>query len=436
MQNRDLVYGKFLKSVTKQFRDCYYSKNDPIDNPYLTPFGGNITESIGPWPEFILKGRYCKKSLQGYCTPCFYSRFPKARITNDELDNSLLSQCRFIVENFEELVINNQVGKVSFIREEMRYQNKEPVAMVLTPTGSYFDNFEYPQQIRIKILSMLLEKSESLQIDIILHIESHVEDFISYDVFNKTSQEEIHLLNKLNTRIIFGFESINDYTRNVLYSKGLDIQDYELAVTKAKNIGLSVGSFVFAGISPMNNIETIKDLNETFFYLKTKQVSPVLMFHNIQPYTIQELLFLNNVHKLIDPRTVLEAVKMLVDIFGVNIENDIDSWLIADPIGGPPAPKFNIFNIHQLTCERCSERIYTAICELRISKNVDLFLKEYNLLKKCICYENYIKLIADENNTKTDIYEKTQKMIEVIKEKMDYYLKNLCPETHEEKEKV
>ena len=100
--------------ITKGLRSQYYKHGNVQSDCDCVPFGGSIRESIGPFPEFIMKGRFCRRSLIGYCTPCFYSRLPEHDITDNDFDRGYLSQVDYILENFDDLVVKNQVGKVAF----------------------------------------------------------------------------------------------------------------------------------------------------------------------------------------------------------------------------------------------------------------------------------------------------------------------------------
>lgn len=421
MTNEQLQFE--IRRHTLDLRKAYYSGLEKEEETYNQPFGGSITESIGPWPEFILKGRFCNKSMKGFCSPCFYSRFPIISNSNISIENQLLSQVNYVVENFEELVIKNQHGIVAFSKSQQKYENN-PVCLVFTPTGSYFDNKEYPQETRIKALNKLIEASFIHNVDVCLYIESHAEDFNNYDDKSILGKEEYSLLQKLNTRIIFGFESSNEFTRNTLYNKKLDINDYLKAIEKAKNLNFPVGSFVFVGIAPLNNLEVIIDAKETIQFLTKNEVTPVLMFNNVQAYTISELLFEVEYYKMIEPRTVLEIIYILLEQKRYEVDN-IDNWLIADPIGGPPTPKYNIFSAKgKITCDKCTKDIYELIVKLRKNKNRNMFLEEYYAINKCNCSDNYTELLEKEKKQITSMKQRTEEMLSVIDVNKKAYLKN------------
>ena len=239
-----------LKKATIDLRRAYYHACPVRDAVYRTPFGGPVGDSIGPWPEFILRGLPCQKSKKGCCTPCFYSRIPQVNLPVAHVHESLIDQAAHIITNFGSLVLANQAGPVAFRRPPGPGAGEPPVALVLTPTGSFFDAIEFPFSIRMRILRMLSEHSTALARPFVVHIETHAEDYLYALEPRHEMDEAITELARLHGRIIFGFESSNTFVRNVLYNKYLDTHTFEDATTHAQGTGLGVGAFVFIGINP------------------------------------------------------------------------------------------------------------------------------------------------------------------------------------------
>ena len=408
-----------IRLLTKELRKQYYINSKKQNCRDEKPFGGSIRESIGPFPEFILKGRFCKRSLMGLCTPCFYSRLPEHDITDEGFNSGYLSQIDYICDNFDELVLKNQIGAVASNKN-----SDVPIyGMVCTPTGSYFDNNEYPVDIRKTNLKKLIRTANLKKCELALHIETHVEDVLEY--FDHPDQEELSLLQRLNARIIFGFESNNEFSRNVLYGKNLKLSDFEKAVSIVKENGFAVGAFVFGGLFALNDLETIDDVKSTLRYLKELDVSPVIMFANTQKYTIPDVLLSLGKYKLLDAHSVLEIAKLVVDIFGCDMTGAIDPWFIADPIGGPPEPNMHIFKSLQNTaCDDCNKRIYEALEDLRITKNQELFIQRYNKLSLCNCNKSYEALLSDNQrqHDNINICERIVDYISSVEGQLPYYV--------------
>jgi len=172
----------------------------------------------------------------------------------------------------------------------------------------------------------------------------------------------------------------------------------------------------------------MSDARTTLDYLRSIDVAPVLMFHNIQPYTIQELLFHYHAHRLPEPRTVLEIVKYLVTSFPDRPDGKIDGWLIADPVGGPPPPKHDLFSASgRVTCDSCSAQVYRAVVSLRKTRDVGRFLSTYEDLTRCPCAARYYEAIRAQAPLNDDLRSRVAKMISLVDEKVQDYLSVIRP---------
>lgn len=389
-----------ITELSKNLRMQYYAVHKNETCFFDTPHGiaGNITESIGSWPEFIFRGTFCKRTFNGFCSPCFYSQFPVSEKVNGEVyENMVRSQFDFIINNFENIVIKRQYGK----------SEAGIVKFVLTPTGSYFDEAEFPQKLRIEMLNKIYQTANKYGVKVFFHIESHCKDWNALDKHTEKSREEILLLRKLNTKLLFGFESADDYVRNVLYNKNLSMNEFMTAYESVKAEELKAGVFIFAGLFSMNDALTIKDTCSSISFAVNKGITPVLMFQNIQQHTITDLLFRSNNILLLEPFTVMEIVLHLIKC----VESISDSdWLIADPKGGPPVPEYNIFDCARITSKENSDRIYKMICELRLSRNTEMFVEQALELKRTNNYKEYCKFI-NECNTYNTLEQYTDSLI-------------------------
>jgi len=411
-----------IHTLITSLREAYYDLHkDAPPMFYDKPYGGLMTESIGAWPEYILKGTFCKRSFMGLCSPCFYSRLPIARHERKDYLAMVQHQYMFVIKHFMENVIDKQTGKTHV--NNPRYVN-EPCSLVLTPTGSFFDNIEFPIELRIELLEKLLNCSYEFKRDIILHIESHADDVLSYDLECEKSKPEIELLRQLNANILLGFESSDEYVRNVLYNKKLKIEDFVLAVNKLQDAGLSVGAFVFAGLFSPNDMQTKNDVLRTIDFLMENKVFPVLMFQNVQEYTITDMLYQNGAIDLLEPFTVLDIVSEFLE----KLPFSTMYWLLADPIGGPPKPNVNIFDCAKITCNHCSEKIYNLLVELRINRDASRFVSESDNIRKCECYVKYKKTTQTQPTEFLELVRRTEQLISCAENLTTSYLHNFIRE--------
>lgn len=376
---------KRITNLSKKLRMQYYTVHKNENCIFDTPHGiaGNPTESIGSWPEFIFRGTFCKRTFNGFCSPCFYSQFPiSEKVNGKKYEDMIRSQFDYVIDNFEEIVIKRQYGKSEI----------GSVKFVLTPTGSYFDEDEFPQKLRIEMLNKIDQVADKYGVKIFLHVECHCKDWNALDKQTDESKKEILLLRRLNAKLLFGFESLDDYVRNVLYNKNLSMSEFNLAYNSVVSAKLKVGVFIFAGLFSMNDALTIEDTCASIDFAINKGITPVLMFQNIQQHTITDLLYRSNKISLIEPFTVMEIILHLIQ--SVDSVSDSD-WLISDPKGGPPVPEFNIFDCANITSKENSDRIYEMICELRLSRDTRAFINQTLELKTNDNYKDYCNFIRN-----------------------------------------
>lgn len=411
-----------IRSSVKQLRDTYYQYHPEEPVEHGRAFGGKPTESIGAFAEYNLRSRHCPRSLGGLCTPCFYSRFPNstAEGANPYL-SFLVEQVDDIIDRFEESIAVRLSGKIYYNKAELRFKGKDPIACCITPVGSFFDEEEFPTVVRRHLISRLLEVSEKRQTDIILYVESHVIDFNRY-IEKFATEDELSLFRKLHARIVFGFESRDLFVRNVLYGKELELDDFETAISRAKTAGFGAYAFTFVGLFPMSHAETVNDVARSFQYLKSLDVSPVVMFANIQEYTIADILLKSGRYRLINPITVLEITRMMLEEFGRVRKDGLDAWLIADPVGGPPEPSYHIFS-DILTKNCCADIIYRLIKELRKDHEYSEFDAIYEQVSTCQLHKENLQIIYQQDSRSLE--ERTSEMLDYIESISSRYLKTL-----------
>jgi radical SAM enzyme (TIGR01210 family) len=416
-----------MSTISKDLREGYYKNHKVEICMDISAFGGSITESIGPWPEFNLRGIKCNRSIRGLCSPCFYSKFAKIYGCNNkkQMESLFFRQIDKLLNKFED-IINDQNGQVKCNVNDLKYKTSTPICICLTPVGSFFDGKEFSPKVRLYMLNALINKSDEYKRDIVLYVESHVEDFLKYDFDNEENHEEISLLHNLHVHVVFGFESRNDFVRNVLYNKSLPIEKFEIAIDKAHRYGFLPYAFVMAGLSPLKNYETISDVEISLRYLKEMDVHPVLMFANVHKYTINDLLIKNGYPVLLEPRTLLEIIRLAVEIFPEDGNLYTDSWLTADPVGGPPKPDNHIFNdSKKITCSACSSKICDLYRIERKQHDSQMFLKELNKINNCSCSKEYNDMLEDEKKKTDKLFERTCSMITYVESQVTEYLSDI-----------
>ena len=277
MSNKEYAaYSNTIGDLTKILRKAYYHTGTPEEKKEIPTEPSQLTseQGLGNFPAFYLQGQHCEKSDCGCCSNCFYSQFHY----DEPKPEDIQAQCDYVINHFDKLVLPYQEGKNEF-EGELQYPNSKPIFMTLSPTGSFFSDKEFPKDIRLDFLRKLKAKSQELHRDIVLHIEAHSLDVCKSEEYIKTS-EESQLLRELHAKCILGFESRDEWSRNVLYNKHLPLESFEKAVSILQGAQIDVGAFVFSGLITHTDTEAKQDMLNSVRYLKEKGVFPVLMFAN------------------------------------------------------------------------------------------------------------------------------------------------------------
>lgn len=426
-------YSQRIRLITKKLREEYYKtgteeeKEVPLEPSQLT-----AKQGLGNFPAFYLEGNHCEKSDCGNCTNCFYSQYYSKEPSKEQIKE----QCDYVLEHFDELVLKEQYGKNEFPRDKKFYSNTKPIFMTLSPTGSFFSEKEFPKEVRLEFLNKLEEKSRQLQRDIVLHIEAHTQDVLKEKDYILSS-EESEVLRKLHAKCILGFESVNEWSRNVLYNKNISLEKFEKAVNTLKTAGIDVGAFVFSGLMTHTDKEAKEDMLQSVKYLKDLGVFPVLMFANCQSWTIPDLLIQTGNAKLQEPYTVLDTVYDAMEILTEKGTSDAGYYLIPEPVDGPPYPEKNIFfNRDDLMDITNVESIlsHEILAKFRANRNIEAFKQAWdNYRKTHSSYSNYVERIAKQEKQKKPLDERLSNVIELVVDNFEQYIEQRIRKDQEEK---
>ncbi|OGF33393.1 hypothetical protein A2533_04710 [Candidatus Falkowbacteria bacterium RIFOXYD2_FULL_35_9] len=399
-------------------------KNKYTYDTIKKPFYFYVDGYNGKLPVFIFSSFPCAKYCQGYCTPCLYSNITCSRAKKDEIYNSLIVQTQYIIDNFDNLITNKQTDAEHKNLHKIYPENKL-VTAELCGEGSFLANPEIPSEFRKKIIDMFVEYSQKEKLNMQLFFESKISDFLEvYQEF----EDQKDLIKKYNLTLLFGFEAVNDFTRQVLYNKGLQLRDFEKGIKKAQELGFRTGVFVFCGVHSMTQKEIIEDTKQTIEYCRKNNIAFYLMLPNLQPFTLNHLLFINNRYNLLDPRTVLEIIKILIaDSDGTDSSYYLNghNWSIGGLTTHPQPEMFLFQNKKNIACEKCSNRIKRMIYDLAKSYDTEKFMAEAKKLDTCKCKKDYIAFTEYEERNKETLRKRVEDNLTFAMVEKENYINTL-----------
>lgn len=415
---------KRTQDINRKLRTELFNNTEKLEDIRRKPFFGNFvngmaTESLGPFPEFILPTHPCSRTLQGYCSPCFFSKVALSNRSREEIYDSLVVQTEYIIDHFDEIVIGFQSRSDCL-------KNNWDVTFCYACNGSLFSNAETTQETRKKAFQMLADEIEKRNLRPLTYFETCVTDYLDFlagDEFDTI----FPLLKKLNAVIAFGFESSNEITRNLIYLKNLSLDDFEKAVKINSQLGLQSAAFLYAGFHSMTENEIVEDVVNSVKYLTNNKVMPIVMYPNLQEYTLPHLLYQAGRYNLIDPRTAIRIFEEMDFITKKVEQSSRDYWLMGDLFGGPPAPPMNFFNnAKKVSCNHCAETIRSTLQNIRQSHDSTLLFKCQELILDCEhdCEKKYQHMLEQQDLTyeKKNILERISENIDFAEQYCDKYL--------------
>lgn len=422
MKNQELI--NLSKKTTLFLRVAARKKTKKIKTTIKKPFLFYVEGFNGMHPVFIFSSFPCNRYSQGLCSPCLYSNINHSLMKKDDVYSSLVHQSNFIVKNFDKLITNKQ-NSVIHKNLFFKYPENKLVTMELCGEGSFFSNGEIPTQYRDKIILPIINYAKKKKLNIQLIFETKVVDVLdNIKGFGKKKSE----IQDNNYTLLYGFESVNEFSRNIIYNKGLSLKDFEKAISKSKKMGFRNAAFLFCGFHSMTQKEIINDLRNSIKYLRKNNCAIYLMIPNLQPFTINHLLYKYKRYRFLDPRTVLEIIKILVkNSYGTGSSHYFNGydWSIGGLTTYPQPEIFLFSNSQNITCSKCSKIIKKAVFDLMKTYNNESFFENIKKVDNCQCKKNYDKYISDEENRKTNLNQRTSDNLKFAFLKKEEYINSI-----------
>lgn len=385
------------------------------------PINGVVAGSLGAFPEFILPTFPCKKSMQGLCTPCFFSKVEMSDSNRDEIFKSFEIQTKYIVDNFDEQIIKCQ------LRSDPETMTLWDITFCFASNGSLFSDYETTKEGRFNAFKMLCDEISKRNLISLVYIETCAEDYLRF-LDSDEANDLLPILKRLNIVVLCGFESAQAFTRDVLYTKSLDLSQFEQVVSKNNKLGFQTGAFLYAGFHSMTQSEIILDLIKSLCYLIELDAVPVIMIPKLHNYTMPDLLYRYGKYNIIDPITILHIAKITAWMTS-SIKTPLrkDRWLMSDLLDDIPPSSTSFFNNKNKTsCQSCTTIVRDLLQEFRSSMDSNIF-KEIELrISACDnnCVDNYYFQLnkEDEIRKEQSIYARTEANIDFALRKNSQYI--------------
>lgn len=207
-----------------------------IESDYQPKLWSNVEETESECIITIViptKGCSWALSESGGCSVCGY--------VNDSSRSHPIPSNR-ILDRIEQLLNRN-------------YQ-KKPIILKIFNSGSFFDEEDVPQNLRLSIVKLLKENERIRK----LAVESRPQ----YILNNVNAIEQLkNQIDPIFLEIGIGLESSNNAVLRDCLNKGVFVEDYEKSVQKLQSSGIRIKSYIFIKPPFLTELEAINDAIKT-----------------------------------------------------------------------------------------------------------------------------------------------------------------------------
>ncbi|MCT4688877.1 radical SAM protein [Vallitalea sp.] len=345
------MQNNFLKEITKKIHSerTPLNINQKIYHRHETVDGGVFCEI---W--FMTKG--CKHDREGGCTMCNYGKGHE--VADDEI--------------------------ISLIKETLDKLPLPLKQLVISPSGSMFDDEEVSPYLREEIFRLVSEYN--------------CEKFITESRADTLTREKLdkmkNIINHSNIAIELGLESANPWVLKYCINKNLALTDFKNAVDLIKEAGLQVTTNISLGSAFLPEEQAIKDTLSSIKWAFEAGVDTVVVFPiHIKPGTLINAMYKNNMYECISLWSLIDVLQKAHNQFDQRVEI---SWYK------------NYYNdkkkivLSPTTCSKCRKSIIDLLDEYKDTCSSEVIQKLVDI--KCDCKTQWQEKIS---NNKVDTLEQT-----------------------------
>ena len=328
----------------------------------------------GRYPIIALRTVPCDRYVKGMCLPCAYSARPYAGgLGRELLYASLEQQLEWVLDHFDDVVARHANGKLEGYQLRKGFPDRPWYTLQLAGESSFFRDAEIPPARRRKILERLIEFQQQRQINLHLMLECRPEDLVGAHESGELDRLT-PLFRQLDVVVNMGLEYRNDWLRNHLFAKGLDLAIFERAVAVAHGHRLDPGVFVFAGAPVLTAAEILRETRRTLRYLERQRVFVNLMVPNLQTGTLPNLLWEMGLYELPEPFFLLDLADLAIR-YQPNRPHPVTpfNWFIGGLESDPP-PRYTLLDQPRRgTSDALTREIHGVVLDLVANLDVTTY---------------------------------------------------------------
>jgi len=418
-----LTQSRELSRELRKRRLRYEKKEEPLHGAPEKPDIFFDHAPCGTYPIIALRTVPCDKYILGYCGPCSYSaRSYPAGLGQQALYAGLMGQLEWVLTHFDELFVKRSNGRLDGYH--LREAPERPWYMLqLAGESSFFRDAEVPPNYRRAILERLVLFQEERGVNLHLMLECRPEHLLAAHESGELRALD-PLLHALDVVVNVGFECHDDFLRNVVFAKDLDLDTFSQAMAVAQSYRLDPGVFLFAGATVLTTSEMLDEVESGLGYLQDSGLFANIMVPNLQTYTLPDLLYEAGCYQLPEPYFLLDLADRLLD-YRPDRPHAVTPfhWFLGG-LESDPLPRLNLLtNPRKYTSDEVTHSIHRCVLELVHTLDEVRYRREAARLRAEPDYAWHLRDLA-----RTDDRTWPERLADYLTIAQNY-LEEYCPET-------
>lgn len=298
--------------------------------------------------DIYIRSKGCHHNYLGGCTMCDYW-------VSDDFDNSEMS---------------------IYGQKALNELNFKPSLLVFGPSGSIFDDWEVPPEVRINFYKKL-QKTNATLTGLFSRVETITESKLA---------ELAHFLDPNKVSIEMGLETSDPWKSRYCINKAIDVEKITETVTLIRRFGFKSSVYILVGVPFLSVSEAIEDAVKSVLWAFDQGVEYCVVFPmHIKPWTVVYWCYEQHLYQ---PFSLWSLSEVLSRFEPTLLKRIGICWHRPRPAQSHPL--YNIPSIPPTTCPNCSENILRLLDSYRFSQDRAQIVKSL-MSYECECRNLWAK---------------------------------------------
>jgi radical SAM enzyme (TIGR01210 family) len=257
----------------------------------------------------------------------------------------------------------------------------EPHTVVLSPSGSFFDEWEVKAEARSQILEILVSR---------LPHSNFIFETHSENVTRKKLDECLTILQGRSFHVEMGLESAHPVILRYCLNKDISLRKFQETLFMIQGYP-NIGSYVniLIGLPFLNRLEVVREACETIQWAFDHGAERYVLFPvNIKPYTFAYWLNQNSLYRSPSLWTLIDV---LTEIPGELLSHTEIAWYKEQD---KHHPMYTEGISYPTTCERCYDQVVALLGKYTLDIDRKSTLAAIDQIQ-CSCRDHWNNMVID-----------------------------------------